>query len=108
MRDISLEVDQGKVVTLIGSNGAGKTPTLKAISGLKNPYAGEIHFKGERMEETPPQDIVKQGGTTILLVEQNARLALKLSHRGYVLETGSIVLESSRQELQRSEIVKRA
>jgi len=51
---------------------------------------------------------INQIGTTILLVEQNARLALRLAHRGYVIETGSIVLEGSAKELQRSEIVKRA
>ena len=51
---------------------------------------------------------INQSGTTILLVEQNARLALRLAHRGYVLETGTIVLQGSGKELQRSEIVKRA
>jgi branched-chain amino acid transport system ATP-binding protein len=51
---------------------------------------------------------LNQQGTTILLVEQNARLALKYAHRGYVLETGKIVLEGSAQELSRNEKVKGA
>jgi len=47
-------------------------------------------------------------GTSVLLVEQNARLALKLAHRGYVLETGKIVLQGKTEDLLRGEIVKRA
>jgi branched-chain amino acid transport system ATP-binding protein len=51
---------------------------------------------------------INQGGTTILLVEQNARLALRLANRGYVMETGVIVLSGNAQELQHSEHVKKA
>jgi branched-chain amino acid transport system ATP-binding protein len=51
---------------------------------------------------------INKGGTTILLVEQNARLALKLASRGYVMETGVIVLSGAAQELQYSEHVKKA
>ncbi len=51
---------------------------------------------------------INQRGTSILLVEQNARLALRLAHRGYVLETGTIVLHGSTKELLRSEHVKKA
>jgi branched-chain amino acid transport system ATP-binding protein len=51
---------------------------------------------------------INQGGTTVLLVEQNARLALRLAHRGYVLETGNIVLQGDAKELLGSEHVKRA
>jgi len=47
-------------------------------------------------------------GTTILLVEQNARIALKYAHRGYVLETGKIILEGNAKELARNEEVKKA
>jgi branched-chain amino acid transport system ATP-binding protein len=49
-----------------------------------------------------------QQGTTILLVEQNARIALKYAHRGYVLETGSILLEGNARELAKNEEVKKA
>lgn len=214
LKGISLEIEEGEIVTLIGSNGAGKTTTLKAISGLKTPDAGEIWFKGRRIERTSPQDIVKMGishvpqgrwpfpymsvleniklgayrrkdkkqvdedldelfeqfpvlekrkgqqartlsggeqqmlviaralmsrpevllmdepslglaptmvreigrialdinqrGTSVLLVEQNAQLALRIAHKGYVLETGSIVLQGAAEDLLRSGQVKRA
>lgn len=214
LKEISLTVEEGEIATIIGSNGAGKTTTLKTISGLKRPVAGEIRFQGKRIDETPPQDIVKMGighvpqgrdlfpympvqeninlgaylqkdknrikqdleeifqtfpvlksrkkqqagtlsggeqqmlaiaralmgnptlllldepsiglapivvreigriakeinqrGTSILLVEQNARLALKLAQRGYVLETGRLVLEGKCEELLDDERVKKA
>ncbi len=214
LKGISLEIKKGEIVTLIGSNGAGKTTALRAISGLKTPAAGEIWFKGRRIERMSPQDIVKMGishvpqgrwpfpymsvleniklgayrrkdkkqvdrdldelfeqfpalekrkgqqartlsggeqqmlvigralmsrpelllmdepslglaptmvreigrivlninqrGTSVLLVEQNAQLALRIAHRGYVLETGSIVLQGAAKDLLRSGQVKRA
>jgi len=201
-------------VTLIGSNGAGKTTALRAISGLKTPDAGEIRFKEKRIDGLSPAEVVKMGishvpqgrwpfpymsvlenmklgayrrrdkkqverdirdlfeqfpvlgkrqgqqartlsggeqqmlviarglmsspelllmdepslglapalvreirnivldinrrGTSILLVEQNAQLALKVAHRGYVLETGSVVLQGAASELLQSGQVKRA
>lgn len=214
LKGISLEIEEGEIVTLIGSNGVGKTTTLRAISGLKTPAAGEIRFKGRRIERMSPQDIVKMGishvpqgrwpfpymsvleniklgayrrkdkkqvdrdldglfeqfpvlrerkeqqartlsggeqqmlviaraliskpelllmdepslglaptivreigrivfdinqrGTSVLLVEQNAQLALRIAHRGYVLETGSIVLQGAAKDLLHSGQVKRA
>jgi ABC-type branched-subunit amino acid transport system ATPase component len=51
---------------------------------------------------------INQQGTTILLVEQNARIPLKYAHRGYVLETGNIVLEGSGQDLRQNEKIKKA
>ena len=211
---ISLEIEKGEIVTLIGSNGAGKTTVLRVISGLKTPDAGEIRFKEKRIEGLAPAEIVKMGishvpqgrwpfpymsvlenmklgayrrrdrkqverdirdlfeqfpvlgkrqgqqartlsggeqqmlviarglmsspdlllmdepslglapamvreirnivldinrrGTSVLLVEQNAQLALKVAHRGYVLETGSIVLQGAARELLQSGQVKRA
>lgn len=214
LRGISLKVGEGEIVSLVGGNGAGKSTTLRAISGLKTPTAGEIWFEESRIDRSLPQDIVKlgighvpegrnpfpymtvlenlklgaflrkdknginndleqlfshfpalkdrrmqqaktlsggeqqmlviaralmgkpnlllmdepslglapamvqgigrivldinQGGTSILLVEQNARLALRVAYRGYVLETGTIVLHGGGKELLRSEHVKRA
>jgi len=211
---ISFEIEKGEIVTLIGSNGAGKTTALRVISGLKTPDAGEIRFKEKRIEGLSPAEIVKMGishvpqgrwpfpymsvlenmklgayrrkdkkqvegdikdlfeqfpvlekrqgqqartlsggeqqmlviarglmsspdlllmdepslglapamvreirnivldinrrGTSVLLVEQNAQLALKVAHRGYVLETGSIVLQGAARELLQSGQVKRA
>jgi branched-chain amino acid transport system ATP-binding protein len=61
LKGVSLEVDEGEIVTLIGSNGAGKSTTLRSISGLTPPREGTIEFDGEEIAETPPQDIVRLG-----------------------------------------------
>src|SRR3982750_1853442 len=61
LKGISLTVDEGEVVTLIGSNGAGKSTTLRSVSGLTPPRAGSIVFDGKEIGETPPQDIVRLG-----------------------------------------------
>jgi len=213
VKNISIEVEEGEIVTLIGANGAGKSTTLRAISGLKHPTTGEIWFDGQRIERLPPERINKLGiaqvpegrrvfpemtvmenlemgaflrrdtdginrdlegvfthfpvlrerrkqsagtlsggeqqmlamgralmsdpklllmdepslglspimcqeiakiikeihkeGRTIVLVEQNARLALSLAQKGYVLETGSIVLEGDAKDLRENEEVKK-
>jgi branched-chain amino acid transport system ATP-binding protein len=213
IQGISLEVEEGEIVTLIGSNGAGKSTTLRSISGLTPPRQGSIHFDGQEIAETPPQDIVRLGisqspegrhcfqrmtvsenldlgaflrrdadidqdrervfelfprlkerarqkagtmsggeqqmlaigralmaqpklllldepsmgiapilveriyetiaeinrqGTTILLVEQNANFALGVSKRGYVLETGQIVLSDRSESLRDNPEVQKA
>ena len=61
LKGISLEVNEGEIVTLIGSNGAGKSTTLRSISGLTPPREGSIKFDGEEIGETAPQDIVRHG-----------------------------------------------
>jgi branched-chain amino acid transport system ATP-binding protein len=61
LKGISLEVEEGEVVTLIGSNGAGKSTTLRSISGLTPARAGSIRFEGRQIAETPPQEIVRLG-----------------------------------------------
>jgi branched-chain amino acid transport system ATP-binding protein len=61
LKGISLTVEEGECVTLIGSNGAGKSTTLRSISGLTPPRTGEIRFKGRDISHTPPQDIVRLG-----------------------------------------------
>ena len=205
LRNVDIAVDAGEVVALIGSNGAGKSTTLRAISGLLRPTGGAIEFQGEAITELSPEQIVARGivhvpegrrvfprlsvdqnltvgaysprahgkekatrervfelfprlyqrrrqlagslsggeqqmlafgrammaqpvllmldepslglapviveeiaraidhfresGVTILLVEQNAELALTLATRGYVIETGSIVLADSSDSL---------
>jgi len=214
VQGVSLHLNEGEIVTLIGSNGAGKTTVLRTISGLKAPSAGEIWFDGRRIDGRGAQSIVKMGivqvpqgrglfpymsvaehlklgaylrrdkkeiakdlaevlvhfprlkerarqkastlsggeqqmlaiaaavmckprlmlldepsmglsplmvteigkivrdinatGTTVLLVEQNARLALKLARRAYVLETGNIVVQGAAEELMHSEHVRKA
>ena len=213
VKDISFEVGQGEIVTLIGANGAGKSTILKTISGMLRSKGGSIIFEDKsithvdsyklisqgiahvpegrcifqrltveenlemggyiakpaevaaalenvykrfpRLKErrrqiagtlsggeqqmlaigraimTKPKlimmdepsmglapilvnqifEIIKElnaGGTTILLVEQNAQMALSIAHRGYVLETGRIVLEGTAKELFSNESVKKA
>jgi branched-chain amino acid transport system ATP-binding protein len=214
LKGISIEVDEGECVTLIGSNGAGKSTTLRSISGLTPPRQGSIRFEGREITETPPQEIVSMGvslspegrhifprmtvhenlmlgaymrrdadgiqsdlervyslfprlkererqkggtmsggeqqmlaigralmaqprlllldepsmgiapilveriyetiaeinrqGTTILLVEQNANFALEVSRRGYVLETGTVVLDDQSSSLRENPEVQRA
>jgi branched-chain amino acid transport system ATP-binding protein len=61
VQGISLYVEKGEIVTLIGSNGAGKSTTLRTISGLKNPLSGEIWLKGKRIDHASPEKIVKNG-----------------------------------------------
>ncbi len=214
LKHLSLEVEQGSIVTLIGANGAGKTTTLKSISGLLRPKTGSIVFKGTDINKVAPEKIVGLGisqvpegrrvfatmsvmenlemgaylrrdkkgmeedmenvftrfprlkerrkqlagtlsggeqqmlaigralmarpqlmlmdepsmglapllvkeifsiikdinerGTTILLVEQNANMALSIADKAYVIETGEIVLQGSAQELMNSPEVKKA
>ncbi len=79
LKGISLTVDEGEIVTLIGSNGAGKSTTLRSISGLTPPRTGSIRFDGKEIGETAPQDIVRLGisqspeGRTLLPAHDRAR-----------------------------------
>ena len=61
LKGISLTVEEGEVVTLIGSNGAGKSTTLRSISGLTPPKSGSIRYKGEEISTLPAQEIVRLG-----------------------------------------------
>ena len=76
LKGISLEVDDGEVVTLIGSNGAGKSTTLKAISGLVRPGAGAISFLGESIVGLSADQIVARG---IIQVPEGRRIFPRLS-----------------------------
>ncbi|WP_196605976.1 ABC transporter ATP-binding protein [Pectinatus haikarae] len=214
IKGISLEVDQGEIVTLIGANGAGKSTTLRTVSGLLKPKTGTISFEDKTISGQPAHKIVEYGisqvpegrrifanmtvmenlelgayirtdkngiksdlervfkhfprlaerkkqeagtlsggeqqmlamgralmssprlllldepsmglapllikeifeiikdinkaGTTILLVEQNANMALSIANRAYVLETGKITLSGDAKELSASEDVRKA
>ena len=61
VKDVSLTVNKGEIVTLVGSNGAGKSTTLRTISGLLKPRTGEISFNGERIDGRPGHEIVGLG-----------------------------------------------
>lgn len=214
IKGVSLEVNEGEIVTLIGANGAGKSTILRTISGLLKPKTGSIQFEGQEIAGMPAHEIVKTGisqvpegrrifaemtvlenlelgaftrkdkdgikadmelvfdrfprlkerigqlagtlsggeqqmlamgralmsrprlllldepsmglapllikeifaiiqdinktGTTVLLVEQNANMALSIAHRAYVLETGRITLSGDAKELAASDEVRKA
>lgn len=83
IKDISIDVQENDFITLIGSNGAGKSTTLRVISGLVHPSSGEIHFEGKRIDHLSADKILKLGiahvpeGRRIfkdLTVEENLRL----------------------------------
>ncbi len=76
VQDISFTVNKGEVVGLIGSNGAGKSTILRAISGLLRLRAGEIHFNGEALHAVPAYDIVRRG---IAMVPEGRQLFGRLS-----------------------------
>src|SRR4030066_426153 len=61
IKGISMEVEEGSIVTLIGANGAGKTTTLRTISGLKRPTSGEIWYQNKRIDSLPPHEVVRRG-----------------------------------------------
>ena len=82
LQGISIEVPAGGIVTIIGANGAGKSTTLRALSGLTAVSAGEIWFDGERIDHLPPEKIVARGIAQVpegrrifpdLTVEENLR-----------------------------------
>ena len=212
VKNVSFHVEEGEVVTLIGANGAGKSTTLKTVSGMLRTKTGSIEFMGENISHTEPHKLVYKGlahvpegrrifqqmtvlenlemgafihknptkeelddiferfprlkerrsqiagtlsggeqqmlamgralishpkllmmdepsmglapilveqifdiikelhkaGTTILLVEQNAEMALKVADRAYVLETGSVAMSGTGQELASSDAIKKA
>ena len=87
VKGISLDVPKGEIVTLIGANGAGKSSTLRAISGLVKPTSGTIEFEGEDITGKNPTDIVTRGITLVpegrkifpdLTVKENLRVGAYL------------------------------
>ena len=61
LKGVSLNVEPGEIVTLIGSNGAGKSTTLNTVSGLLRPRTGEIWLEGQRLDGIPAHEVVKLG-----------------------------------------------
>ena len=88
LKGISLDVEEGQIVTLVGANGAGKSTTLKAVSGLVEPSSGVIRFKGEEIQKLDSQKIVERGivvpeGRKVfpnLSVEENLRIGAYLNN----------------------------
>jgi branched-chain amino acid transport system ATP-binding protein len=76
VQDVSFKINEGEIVSLIGSNGAGKSTIVKTISGLLHPQKGEIVFKNDQIQQTPPYEIVKKG---ISMIPEGRRLFGRLS-----------------------------
>ncbi|MBQ3705013.1 MAG: ABC transporter ATP-binding protein [Clostridia bacterium] len=76
LKGISFEVEQGQIVTLIGANGAGKSTTLRTISGLVSPHAGRIYFEGRDITDVNTQKIVEMG---IAMVPEGRRVFANLT-----------------------------
>ncbi len=101
LKGISLAVNQGELVALIGSNGAGKSTTLRTISGILRPRQGSVTYDGTRLDKVPPHQIVQMGLAqcpegrhifTRLTVQENLRL-------GAVTRKDSAEIERSREEV---------
>jgi branched-chain amino acid transport system ATP-binding protein len=73
---VSFEVPKGEIVVLLGANGAGKSTTLKTVSGLLRPKAGEILFEGERLDTLPPDRVIDRG---VVHVPEARRLFREMS-----------------------------
>jgi branched-chain amino acid transport system ATP-binding protein len=82
LKGISIEVDEGETVALIGANGAGKSSILRAITGLRKLRSGEIHYDGKRLDGTAPDAIVKLG---IAMVPEGRRVFPLMSVRDNLL-----------------------
>ncbi len=76
LRQVSLVVDEGEIVTLIGANGAGKTTTLNCISGLVRPRSGNVHLEGEDLTAVLPHHIVERG---VVQVPEGRRMFARLT-----------------------------
>ncbi|WP_406241979.1 ABC transporter ATP-binding protein [Tissierella carlieri] len=76
LKDVSIKIEEGEIVTLIGANGAGKSTALKAISGMEKPKSGEIKFNGEKINSLNATSIVKLG---ISHVPEGRRVFSKMS-----------------------------
>jgi branched-chain amino acid transport system ATP-binding protein len=96
LRGVSLTVDEGEIVTLIGANGAGKTTTLNTVSGLLVPRVGTVIFDGEDITKVPPHDVVTRGVVQVpegrrifasLTVEENLRMG------AYIIDDSKLVQE---------------
>lgn len=114
LRDVSLTIGKGEIVTLIGANGAGKSTTLMTICGINQPRNGEILLEGEALHRLPPHEIVRRGISQVpegrlifpdMTVEENLDLGAFLRRdrnaiaqdREYVFELFPILAQRRRQ-----------
>jgi branched-chain amino acid transport system ATP-binding protein len=97
INDVSLDVEKGEIVTLIGGNGAGKTTTLRAVCGMRQPVTGEIWFKGQRIDGLPVQKIVQLG---VAHAPEGRRLFDYMTVKDTLL--AGAFLQKNKNEIQRS------
>ena len=90
--NVSLQVNQGEIVTLVGANGAGKTTTVKTVSGLLKPARGTIKFEGERIDDKPAHEVPARG---IAHVPEGRRLFPLMTVKEN-LEMGAMIPEAKR------------
>jgi len=98
---VSFDVRRGEIVALIGANGAGKSTTLKCISGLLRPCAGSIWFEGERLDSVPAFRVIERG---IAHVPEARRLFPEMTVEEN-LDMGALKREAKRQRVQTIEKV---
>jgi branched-chain amino acid transport system ATP-binding protein len=96
LKDVSIHISEGEIITLIGANGAGKTTTLMSICGIVPPRSGEINFMGKPIQDLPPNEIVALG---ICQVPEGRRIFPFLSVDEN-LDMGAF-LRSDQQEIKR-------
>jgi branched-chain amino acid transport system ATP-binding protein len=101
LQDVSFQVSKGEVVSLVGSNGAGKSTILKTIAGLLHPQKGEIVFDGQTISQIPPYEIVKK---KISMIPEGRRLFGRLSVLDNLL-LGAYALDSKSEIEQAQEDV---
>ena len=101
VQDISFTVNKGEVVSLIGSNGAGKSTVLRAISGLLRLRTGEILLNGEALHTVPPYDIVRRG---VAMVPEGRQLFGRLSAIDNLL-MGAYAIDSKQRTQETLETV---
>src|SRR6202051_5386613 len=97
LKGLTLHVKQGEIVALLGSNGAGKSTTLRTISGLIRPRSGTMRFLGQPIVRLSPEAIVKLG---VAHVPERRRVFPGLTVRENILLGGSSRVEASRRELE--------
>ena len=100
-RDISISVPEGDVVTLIGANGAGKSTTLRMISGLVRPSSGDVLYRGESITALPPEEITRIG---IAHIPEGRRVFPQMSVREN-LEKGAYLRRDAKEIAQNMENV---
>jgi len=97
LKGLTLRVEEGEIVALLGSNGAGKSTTLRTISGLMRPLSGAMRFLGQRIDRLSPEAIVKLG---VAHVPERRRVFPGLTVRENILLGGSNRPRASRRELE--------